>query len=107
MPYDWIECVDGYMRLYMDYETEYEKRMVEYRRDWQRKKRANMPIKKRTKKKQSMKLKEKFICECGGGYSYKTNKYIHPKSKKHIKYLNELIKQKNLSFEIETIDTQS
>lgn len=104
---EWIQCVEGSILLYMDYETEYEKRMVEYRKEWQRKKRENMPIKKRTKKKQIMKLKEKFNCKCGGSYSYKTNKHIHEKSKRHINYLNELKNQDNLLFEIETVDSQS
>ena len=95
MPYEWIDGI----QLYMDYETESEKKLKEYRRDWQRKKRANKPIKKRIK--QPIKLEKKFICPCGGGWTFKTNKSKHYQSKRHIKYAKDLISDKKLKPEID------
>ena len=91
---EWIQCVEGSMYLYSDWETESEKKMKEYRKEWQKKKRANIPIKKRVK--QSNKLKETFICECGGSYNMRTSKYNHIKSKRHINYFKDLNFQNNL-----------
>jgi len=94
MPYIWL---DG-MRLYADYETEYEIRMKEYKREWQRAKRKGKKFSSK-RIKQPIKKKEKMICECGGGYLYKTSKYNHEKSKKHINYY----KEKQLEKELNTI----
>ena len=95
MPYIWL---DG-MRLYADYETESEIKWKEYRKEWQRANRKGKKYSQKTKIKQPVKMEEKMICECGGGYLYKTGKYNHEKSKKHINYY----KEKQLEKEINTI----
>lgn len=100
MPYIWL---DG-MRLYSDHETEYEKRMREYKKEWQRanRKGKKYSIKKKDRVKKPVKMTEKIICECGGGYLYTTGKYNHEKSKKHINYYKEkqLLKEMNTITEV-------
>lgn len=102
MPYEWIKCHEGSIRLYMDYETETEKKLKEYRREWQRANRKGKKYSLKTKRiKQSIKLEEKNICECGGGWLYKSNKNKHYQSKRHKNYIKDLISNEKLKPEID------
>jgi len=102
MPMVWFDGI----QLYCDYETEYEKRrkikQIEYQRNYRFKKKYNIT---KPKKIQSNKLKEKYICDCGGSYWFKTSKYNHVKSKKHLNYIENNKFQDNLTTETEVIET--